>query len=168
MKQRPRHLLKHVDSRVQPSKSQQLLVRSRVNLETQNVSWTVEKNSRRFRPSWFDHDEWKTYLHYDQEKDAALCFTCIKTVEQNLISSKNVEKAFISAGYKNWSDAATSGRGFNKHNRSDAHTEAHQRLYIIPKQCEDIGEQISQTHAEEKSVSRQALLKILSNIRFLA
>ena len=46
--------------------------------------------------------------------------------------------------------------------------EAHQRLYIIPKQCEDIGEQISQTHAEEKSVSRQALLKILSNIRFLA
>ena len=47
MKQRPRHLLKHVDSRVQPSKSQQLLVRSRVNLETQNVSWTVEKTQDR-------------------------------------------------------------------------------------------------------------------------
>ena len=126
------------------------------------------KNSRPFRPSWFDHDEWKTWLHYDQEKDAAFCFACIKAVEQNLISSKNVEKAFISAGYKNWSDAATSRRGFDKHNRSDAHTEAHQRLYIIPQQCEDIGEQISQTHAEEKSVSQQALLKILSNIRFLA
>ena len=42
---------------------------------------------------------------YDQEKDAAFCFTCIKAVEQNLISSKNVEKAFISVGYKSWSDA---------------------------------------------------------------
>ena len=38
-----RHLLKHVESRVQPPKSQQLLVRSCVNIETQNVSWTVEK-----------------------------------------------------------------------------------------------------------------------------
>ena len=75
------------------------------------------KNSRPFRPSWFDHDEWKTWLHYDQEKDAAFCFTCIKAVEQNLISSKNVGKAFISAGCKDWSDAATSGRGFDKHNR---------------------------------------------------
>ena len=60
------------------------------------------KNSRVFGPSWFDHDEWKTWLHYDQNKDAAFCFTCIKAVEQNLISSKNVEEAFICAGYKNW------------------------------------------------------------------
>ena len=74
------------------------------------------KNSRSFLPSWFDHDECKTWLHYDQEKDAAFRFTCIKAVEQNLMSSRNVEKAFISAGYKNWSDAATSGRGFDKHN----------------------------------------------------
>ena len=79
-----------------------------------------------------------------------------------------MEKAFISAGYKNWSDAATSGRGFDKHNRSDAHREAHQRLFTILKTCEDIGEQISQAHAEEKSVNRHALLEILSNVRFLA
>ena len=75
------------------------------------------KNSRPFRPSRFDHDEWKTWLYYNQEKDAAFCFTCINAVEKNLISSKNVGKAFISAGCKDWSDAATSGRGFNKHNR---------------------------------------------------
>ena len=79
------------------------------------------KKSGPFQPSWFD-------------EDAAFCFTCIKAVEQNLISSKNVEKAFISAGYKNWSNAATSRRGFDKHNRSDTHMEAHQRLYIIPQQ----------------------------------
>ena len=44
----------------------------------------------------------------------------------------------------------------------------HQHLHIIRQQCQDTGEQIFQTHAAEKSVSRQALLKILSNIRFLA
>ena len=53
------------------------------------------KNSRAFGPCWFDHDEWKTWLHYDQNKDTAFCFTCIKAIEQNLISIKNVEEAFI-------------------------------------------------------------------------
>ena len=104
------------------------------------------KNSRAFGPCWFDHDEWKTWLHYDQNKDTAFCFTCIKAIEQNLISSKHVEKAFICAGYKNWSDAGTNGRGFDNHHRSDAHTGAHQRLYIIPQQYEDIGEEIFPTY----------------------
>ena len=125
-------------------------------------------NSRRFRPSWFDHDDWKTWLHYDPEKDAAFCFTCIKAAKQNLLSNKNAENAFISVGYKNWSDAAAKGRGFDQHHRSDAHDEANQRLHAIPQQCEDIGEQISEAHAVEKSANRQALLKILSNVRFLA
>ena len=71
-----------------------------------------------------------------------------------MIFSNILEKAFISVGYKNWSDAATSGRGFDKHNRSDAHREAHQRLFAIPETCEDIGEQISEAHAEEKSINR--------------
>ena len=71
-------------------------------------------------------------------------------------------------GYKNWSDAGTNGRGFDNHNRLDAHTGAHQWLYIIPQQYEDIGEEIFPSYAEEKWVSWQALLKILSNIRFLA
>ena len=74
-------------------------------------------------------------------------------MHQSCRAKFNLKQAFISAGYKNWSYAATSGRGFDKHNRSDDHTGAHQRLYIIPQQSEDTGEQISQTHAEEKSVS---------------
>ena len=45
-----------------------------------------------------NHEDWKTWLHYDQEKDIVFCFTCIKAAEQNLISSKNAEKAFISVG----------------------------------------------------------------------
>ena len=79
-----------------------------------------------------------------------------------------MERAFISTGFKNCSDVATTGRGFDKHSKSDAHREAYQRLHAIPQLCEDIGEQISQLHANEKSVNRQALLNILSNVRFLA
>ena len=123
-----------MESRVQPPKNQQLLMRSRADLETQNVSWTVEKNQYRSDHPGLITMNGRHWLHYDQEKDAAFCFTCIKAAEQNLISS-NFEKGFISAGYKNCSDVAASGRGFNKHNRSDAHTEAHQQLYIIPQQC---------------------------------
>ena len=53
-----RHLLKQVESRVQSSKSQQLLVRSRVNLETQNVSWTVEKTQdRSYHPGMITMNE---------------------------------------------------------------------------------------------------------------
>ena len=78
------------------------------------------KNSRRFQPYWFDHDDWKTWLHYDQEKDAAFCFTCIKAARENLLTKKNAEKTFISTGYRNWSDAATNGRGFDKHSRSES------------------------------------------------
>lgn len=124
--------------------------------------------SRPFQPSWFDDEDWKTWLHYDQEKDAAFCFTCIKAVKDNLLSKRNAETAFISTGYKNWSDAATKGRGFDKHNRSESHREAHQRVHLIPRQCQDVGEQLSFAHLEEKSANRQALLKILSNVRFLA
>ena len=97
-------------------------------------------------------------------KDAIFCFTCIKAFEQSLISSKNEEKALISVEYKNWSNAATSEKSFHKHNRSEAHREAHQCIQVIPGQYEDFGEQISQPHAEEKSNNQQVLLKILSNV----
>ena len=132
--------------------------------------WFLDRSnkSRPLQPSRLDHEEWKTWLHYNQEKDVVFCFTCIKTVEQNLISKKIAEKAFISVGYKNWSNAATSGRGFCNHNQYETHREAHQSILVISRQFEDIGEQISQPHVEEKPNTRQALLKILSNVCFLA
>ena len=112
-----------------------------------------EKNSRPFLPSWFDHNEWNTWLHYDQEKEAAFCFTCIKAIEKNLMSTNNAEKSFTYVGYTNWNDAATNHRGFHKHNGSAAHKEAHKALHVTPTQCEDVGCQISEAHAEESSES---------------
>ena len=39
---------------------------------------------------------------------------------------------------------------------------------VLPLCCKDIGEQLSQLHADEKRDNRQCLLKILSNLWFLA
>ena len=41
-------------------------------------------------------------------------------------------------------------------------------MVVLPKTTRDIGEHLSQLHAQEKKDSRQIFLKILQNIKFLA
>ena len=127
-----------------------------------------DTSSRPFLPSWFDNKKWKSWLHYDVNRHAAFCFTCIKATEQNLISNKYAEQAFVSIGYKSWSQAATKGRGFDKHVNSDSHKEAHYRYHVAQDESGDIGDQLFSALQAEKSENRHALLKILSNVRFLA
>ena len=86
----------------------------------------------------------------------------------NLISNKNADKAFISNGFTNWPDAGTKNRGFDKHFKSESHKETHARLNTIPEACGDIADQMSTAINNERSANRQNLLKILSNVRFLA
>lgn len=131
-------------------------------------SFSNGKKTKRFNRDWFENENWKSWLHYDSEKDAAFCATCVSAIRMNLISSKNADNAFISKGFTNWPDAGTNSRGFDKHFRSESHKEAHERLYTIPDACGDISAQLSTAFNNERSANRQNLLKILSNIRFLA
>ena len=48
------------------------------------------------------------------------------------------------------------------------HKEAGEHTFVLPAYTEDVGETLSTKHSAEKSVNRLALLKILSNVRFLA
>ena len=123
---------------------------------------------RHFKGTWFENKNWNSWLYNDITSDSAFCYTCIKTIEKNMISSKNSEKAFISEGCRNWKDPATKNRGFDEHPSSGTHREANERLYLIPQMVEDVGEIISSCHADEKSTNRQCLLKILTNVKFLA
>ena len=50
----------------------------------------------------FSNLDWKSWLHYNAEKDAALCSTCINATRMNIIASKNADKAFILNGFANW------------------------------------------------------------------
>ena len=72
---------------------------------------------------------------------------------------------FTVKGFNNWKDAITL---FKKHQDSDVHKEAMEKLYILPRTTKDIDESLSQTHAKEKKQNRQYLLKVLQNVRFIA
>ena len=124
-----------------------------------------DPKQRSFNKSWFEHFPW---LHYDQSKDAAFCFTCIVALSKNMISSSKVEKVFTEFGYRNWKKALESGRGFLKHECSDPHKEATERLITVPATSEDIGEMIDKNLSKNKENNRKMLLKILRNIRYLA
>ena len=86
------------------------------------------------------------------------------------LKSKKMERSrgdlsFTSKGFKNWKDATIS---FKNHEASASHKDALQVMVVIPLTWQDVGEMLSQEHAREKSENRQCLLRILSNIRFLA
>ena len=39
---------------------------------------------------------------------------------------------------------------------------------VLPEACHDIGEMLSSQHAQQKKQSRDCLLKVVSNLKFLA
>ena len=86
---------------------------------------------RYFQSSWFKAFDW---FHYDEEKDAAFCFTCLKSAETKSLSKKSLSQsdAFTKSGLRNWKNALTKGdsnmkgaKGLYMHNESQPHVEAH-------------------------------------------
>ena len=84
------------------------------------------------------------------------------------MSSTKAENVFTKTGYRNWKKALESGRGFSKHECSDAHKEATERLIIAPETSRDIGEILNNTVAITKETNRRMLLKLLQSVRYLA
>jgi len=118
---------------------------------------------RGFNVSWFDSHTW---LHYDENKDLAFCYLCMKAVrKKTLITSRCADKAFISTGFSNWKDAKVA---FRNHEQTKCHKEAVHTVVVLPREYEDCGELLSSQHALEKVYNRQMMLKLLSNIHFLA
>ena len=124
------------------------------------------KQNRSFQPAWFDKFPW---LHYDEQSDSVLCFTCIKALHLKMISSRKGEAAFTETGFRNWKNGLARNKGFHKHESSECHREATGRLILIPSTSNKggIGELISSQYAAEKYKNRQILLKILQNVRYL-
>ena len=93
------------------------------------------------------------------------CYICIQAHKKKNISSRYINQCFTSKGFCNWKDAAIV---FKKHDHSKCHREALERTLKLTKSTKDIGETLSEHHSNEKSENRRSLLKIISNIRFLA
>ena len=78
---------------------------------------------------------------------------------------KKGDPAFTSTGFYNWKDGTI---GLKEHEDSACHKEALQLVVVLPACYPDVGEMLSKEHADQKKDNRQCLLKVLSNIRFLA
>ena len=93
---------------------------------------------RSFQPQWFERWSW---LHYDEDRDLAFCFTCVVAYQNNhLRSVSNLEQTFISTGFSNWKDATTK---FNKHEASQCHKEAVLKTITLPATTGNVGEMLS-------------------------
>ena len=119
---------------------------------------------RSFRPLWFAKWDW---LHYVEDKDVVLCFTCARANNEKKLqwSANTADLAFISKGFSNWKDATVK---FGMHASSKCHKEAIMKMVTLPATTTDIAESLSVQHKQEKLERRQCFLKVLSNIRFLA
>ncbi|XP_014670107.1 PREDICTED: uncharacterized protein LOC106811091, partial [Priapulus caudatus] len=119
------------------------------------------KKKRAFQLSWIKKWPW---LHYSEQNDRAYCFNCVKAFKEKKISPRNAEQSFVTTGFQNWKDGSVKIR-------QHAETKCHKESVVVTVELvkiKDIGEQFSCVHEEEKRVNREMLLKILSNIRFLA
>ena len=118
---------------------------------------------RSFQSSWFDKWSW---LHYLEDQDIVLCFTCARAHAENKLQwSSNADFAFVKKGFSNWKDAT--GK-FGIHAASKCHKEAVLKLVTLPSTTKDVGESLSAAHQQEKLQRRQNFLKVLSTIRYLA
>ena len=71
-------------------------------------------------------------------------------------------------GYSNWKDALSNNRGFKLYESSSCHLVSVETVYTLPRTTNDVADLLSKKHAAEKEIAKEALLKILSNVRFLA
>ena len=77
----------------------------------------------------------------------------------------NLDLAFISIGFTNWKDATVKSA---VHEASKGHKEAVLKIVTLPSSTKNVAESWSNAVKREKFKRQQYLLKVLSNIKFLA
>ena len=108
------------------------------------------------------------WLHHDERRDAGCCHTCLKAIQNAMLTSSNADPVFTKNGFSNWKNATEKKKGFQKDESSDSDMEVATKSrhpqpsngwywwFAIWTTC--IG----------KGKNRKILLSILSNIWYLA
>ena len=105
------------------------------------------------------------WLTYDVQNDVVFCHLCMKSLQGKKMTAKRADPSFVKRGFSYWKDATIA---FKKHESSDCHKEALHVSIVLPEACPDVGEMLSSQHAQQKKQNRDCLLKIVSNLKFLA
>ena len=93
------------------------------------------------------------------------CHLCVTALIRGRVKWKRGEAAFVEKGFCNWKDAIAT---FRKHEGSDCHKSAVEAMVTLPSQCKDITENFSNQISSDKRDNRHCLLKIISNVRYIA
>ncbi|KAL0149948.1 hypothetical protein M9458_054780, partial [Cirrhinus mrigala] len=85
-----------------------------------------ETFSRSFNTNWFSKWRW---LHYIEEGDRVVCFSCVKAVEKRLINEDSVrfDSSFVKGGFTNWRKATEK---FNEHEKSKLHCNVIEKIAV--------------------------------------
>ena len=119
------------------------------------------KQRRSFCSSWYCKYPW---LHYQEGSDSVLCYYCLVADKRGLQITHNKDEAFTRNGFSNWKKAL---ERFEKHQGTIAHRQAVEMVKTIPNTTRDVGELLSEAHAQQKAENREMLQVILSTIRYL-
>ena len=105
---------------------------------------------RSFQPQWFSRWPW---LHYDEERDLAFCYACVKAYKDNKLHGvSSVEYTYISTGFSNWKDSSVR---LPAHETSVCHKTAVLKTVTLPATTRDVGELLSTAHAQDRLDRRQ-------------
>lgn len=118
-----------------------------------------------------NHGNWPMkypWLHYDESKQAVVCFTCAKAATAKLLDSVNfTEPTFISKGFRNWKKAAGKTGRFQLYQASQCHRVATEALahvkYGIP-----VTTKLSKQLSSEQAAGRKCLKILFTTVGFLA
>ncbi|XP_041369574.1 zinc finger MYM-type protein 1-like [Gigantopelta aegis] len=122
----------------------------------------LAKRTLCFQRAWFDSFPW---LHFDANVSGVLCFTCAKAACMDLAGmARYSEDTFVSKGFCNWKKAIEK---FKIHEKTSAHMISHSNLKFRSFN-NDVDAQLSTHHLEEQTKARNALLKIVTTVQYLA
>ena len=123
---------------------------------------------RNVQVAWFDSWRW---LHYVEGEDKVICHTCTRAHRTHQLATSMLDAAFITKGYTNWKDATRKNGLFATWKMArQCHRVAVQRSITLHATTKDVREHklSSWAHEEDTASNRKALMKMLSNFRFLA
>ena len=92
------------------------------------------------------------------------CHTCVRAVKLKLLFNSKTDPAFITTRLQSWKDAL---RRFSKHQASNCHKEATQKLVSVSDTSGHVDELFSSLIASDTKSNRENLLLILRSIKFL-
>ena len=125
-----------------------------------NFPVKIEKSGKKriCNRDWFDEFSW---LHWSDTFERVFCYYCTKASQQQKLTNKKPDKAFIEIGFQTWSKGKAPLRA---HQNSECHREAIEKLVILPKTSTPVQNLLFSQSVKDKCENRECLKIIISTL----